>query len=144
MVRIIIALFFCFPAVTFAQTYQQLSERAIECIEKDSLPQAEELLLQALKLEPKNAKNALLFSNLGLVQRRLGEFDKALESYSFGLNFAHFARPCRHLYGNGKNRPCLYGLLPGVGRGQAEQRSFVDACLYLCAPPRLSGCENRL
>lgn len=61
MVRIIIVLLFCFPAVTFAQTYQQLSERAIECIEKDSLPQAEELLLQALKLEPKNAKNALLF-----------------------------------------------------------------------------------
>ena len=30
MVRIIIALLFCFPAVTFAQTYQQLSERAIE------------------------------------------------------------------------------------------------------------------
>jgi hypothetical protein len=71
MVRIIIALLFCFPAVAFAQTYQQLSERAIECIEKDSLPKAEELLLQALKLEPKNAKNALLFSNLGLVQRRL-------------------------------------------------------------------------
>ena len=45
-------------------------------------------MLQALKLEPKNAKNALLFSNLGLVQRRLGEFDKALESYSFALNFA--------------------------------------------------------
>lgn len=61
MVRIIIALLFCFPAVAFAQTYQQLSERAIECIEKDSLPKAEELLLQALKLEPKNAKNALLF-----------------------------------------------------------------------------------
>ena len=83
MVRIIIALLFCFPAVAFAQTYQQLSERAIECIEKDSLPIAEELLLQALKLEPKNAKNALLFSNLGLVQRLLGEFDKALESYSY-------------------------------------------------------------
>ena len=84
---------FCFPAVAFAQTYQQLSERAIECIEKDSLPKAEELLLQALKLEPKNAKNALLFSNLGLVQRRLGEFDKALESYSFALNFAPLAVP---------------------------------------------------
>ena len=50
MVRIIIALLFCFPAVAFAQTYQQLSERAIECIEKDSLPKAEELLFQALKL----------------------------------------------------------------------------------------------
>lgn len=61
MVRTIIALFFCFPVALYAQTYQQLSERAIDCIEKDSLPQAEELLLRALKLEPKNAKNALLF-----------------------------------------------------------------------------------
>lgn len=83
MVRIIIALLFCFPVALSAQTYQQLSEKAIECIEKDSFHRAEELLLQALKLEPKNAKNALLFSNLGLVQRRLGEYDKALESYSF-------------------------------------------------------------
>ena len=93
MVRTIIALFFYFPVALYAQTYQQLSERAIDCIEKDSLPQAEELLLRALKLEPKNAKNALLFSNLGLVQRRLGEFDKALESYSFALNFAPLAVP---------------------------------------------------
>lgn len=61
MVRIIIALLFCFPVALSAQTYQQLSEKAIECIEKDSFHRAEELLLQALKLEPKNAKNALLF-----------------------------------------------------------------------------------
>lgn len=61
MVRIIIALFFCFPAVTFAQTYQQLSERAIECIEKDSLPQAEELLLQALKLNRKRKECTAFF-----------------------------------------------------------------------------------
>ena len=93
MVRIIIALLFCFPVALSAQTYQQLSEKAIECIEKDSFHRAEELLLQALKLEPKNAKNALLFSNLGLVQRRLGEYDKALESYSFALNFAPLAVP---------------------------------------------------
>ena len=36
MVRIIIALLFCFPVALSAQTYQQLSEKAIECIEKDS------------------------------------------------------------------------------------------------------------
>ena len=59
MVRIIIALLFCFPVALSAQTYQQLSEKAIECIEKDSFHRAEELLLQALKLQPKNAKNAL-------------------------------------------------------------------------------------
>ncbi len=61
MVRTMIALFFVSRLLLYAQTYQQLSERAIECIEKDSLPKAEELLLQALKLEPKNAKNAMLF-----------------------------------------------------------------------------------
>ncbi len=34
MVRTIIALFFCFPVALYAQTYQQFSERAIDCIEK--------------------------------------------------------------------------------------------------------------
>jgi len=32
-----------------------------------------------LKLEPKNAHNALLFSNLGLVQRKLGRYNDAVE-----------------------------------------------------------------
>ena len=93
MRRIFFILCICCPLVLFAQTYQQLSEKAIEYIKADSLPQAEELLLQALKLEPKNARNALLFSNLGLVQRRLGQYEKALDSYSFALNFAPLAVP---------------------------------------------------
>ena len=37
MVRIIIALLFCFPVALSAQTYQQLSEKAIECIEMCSI-----------------------------------------------------------------------------------------------------------
>ena len=57
MIRIILILFLSFPVALCAQTYQQLSEKAIEYIEMDSLSKAEELLLQALKLEPKNAKN---------------------------------------------------------------------------------------
>ena len=32
MVRIIIALLFFFQAFTFAQTYQQFTDRSIECI----------------------------------------------------------------------------------------------------------------
>ena len=95
MIRIILILLFSFPVALCAQTYQQLSEKAIEYIEMDSLHKAEELLLQALKLEP---KNAMLFSNLGLVQRRMGEYDKALESYSFALNFAPLAVPICLLY----------------------------------------------
>lgn len=119
MVRIIIALLFCFPMAVCAQTYQQLSEKAIECIEKDSLLQAEELLVKALKMEPKNAKNALLFSNLGLVQRRLGEFDKALESYSFALNFAPLAVPIL------LDRAAIY-----METGKAD-RAYTDYCQVL-------------
>lgn len=83
-----------------------MSERAIECIEKDSLPKAEELLLQALKLEPKNAKNALLFLTwdwysvawVSLIKR--WSLILCTEFCSFGSSY--FTRPCRYLYGNGK------------------------------------------
>lgn len=91
--KAVFLLLFSSPFALHAQTYRQLSEKAIECIEKDSLHQAKDLLVQALKLDPKNEKNAMLFSNLGVVQRRLGEFDKALESYTFALNFAPLSVP---------------------------------------------------
>ena len=66
MVRIIIALLFCFPVALSAQTYQQLSEKAIECIEKDSFHRAEELLLQALNWNRRMRKMRCSFqSGLG-------------------------------------------------------------------------------
>lgn len=100
-------------------TYRELSERAVECIEMDSLTQAEKLLLEALKLEPKNPHNALLFSNLGLVQRRLGHYDKALESYSLALNIAPLAVPIL------LNRAAIY-LEKGI-----PDRAYTDYCLVL-------------
>lgn len=72
----------------FSQTYEQLSERAVIATEKDSLAQAENYILQALKLDPANPHNALLFSNLGTIQRRQHEYEKALESYTLALNIA--------------------------------------------------------
>lgn len=74
-----------FPAVS--QTYNELCEQAIAATEQDSLQQAEDLIRQALKLEPKNPHNALLFSNLGTIQRSQGRLEQALESYTFALNF---------------------------------------------------------
>ena len=72
----------------FSQTYQELCDRAITFTEQDSLPQAEEYIRQALKLEPANPHNALLFSNLGTIQRRQRQYEQALESYNFALNIA--------------------------------------------------------
>ena len=48
-----------FPA--FSQTYQELSERAVAATEQDSLSLAEKYIEQALKMEPANPHNALLF-----------------------------------------------------------------------------------
>lgn len=72
----------------FSQTYEELSERAVTATEQDSLAQAEKYIREALKLDPANPHNALLFSNLGTIQRRQREYDQALESYTMALNIA--------------------------------------------------------
>lgn len=79
-----VAMLACFQLS--AQTYDELIVRAMDAVEKDSLHQAEELFKEALRLEPANMRNALLFSNLGTVQRRLGKNKQALESYSLALS----------------------------------------------------------
>lgn len=71
-----------------SQTYEELSERAIACTEQDSLQQAEDYIRRALKMDPANPHNALLFSNLGTIQRRQRKYDEALESYALALNIA--------------------------------------------------------
>ena len=76
----------CMPV--FSQTYQELCDRAVTCTEQDSLLQAEDYIRQALKLEPANPHNALLFSNLGTIQRHQQQYEQALESYNFALNIA--------------------------------------------------------
>lgn len=109
-------LFFLFPLSLSAQNYQEFSEKAIESIEKDSLSQAETLLKAALALEPRNPHNALLFSNLGLVQRRLGRYKDATESYTYALNFAPLAVPIL------LNRAAIY-LEQGL-----QDKAYVDYC----------------
>lgn len=85
-------LFIALP-VSAQSTYKELSEKAIEYIEKDSLLKAENLLKEALALEPKNLHNTMLLSNLGLIQKRMGQYQKALDSYSLALNLAPLAVP---------------------------------------------------
>lgn len=71
-----------------AQSYTDLYERSVTALEQDSLQLAEALLTQALKAEPANEHNALLFANLGWLQRRQHRYEEALDSYTYALNFA--------------------------------------------------------
>ena len=88
---IFVALFCAMPfCVAMAQQskYQQLVDLAFAATEQDSLSQAEDYIRQALKLEPANPHNAMLFSNLGTIQRRMHRYEAALQSYTYALNFA--------------------------------------------------------
>lgn len=68
-----------------AQTYQELVEKSFDYLDKEDLVSAEESLKSAMRLEPANAQNFLLLTNLGTIQRRLGKKDEALLSYTAGL-----------------------------------------------------------
>lgn len=104
----------------FSQTYQELCDRAITYTEQDSLPQAEEYIRQALKLEPANPHNALLFSNLGTIQRRQRQYEQALESYNFALNIAPRAVPIL------QNRAAVYMELGRNNLAQADYSLVLD------------------
>lgn len=71
-----------------AQTYDHLAARAEALIRADSLVQAEQVLREAMRLEPANPQNVALFANLGLVLQRLGKPDQAIEAYGYALNLA--------------------------------------------------------
>jgi Tfp pilus assembly protein PilF len=102
-----------------AQTYQKLSEYGIELMEKDSLERAEEAFRQAMKLEPANPYNALLFSNVGIIQRKMGKYVEAEESFTLGLNITPFSIPTL------LNRAAV-----NMELGQTN-RSYVDYCQVL-------------
>lgn len=72
----------------FPQTYREVSEKAMEWIEKDSLLQAEEAFRELLKMEPANPTNAYWFSNIGIIQHRTGRYEQAVESFTYALNIA--------------------------------------------------------
>lgn len=86
-------LFLLWVTATKAQTYDELVDKSLAAIEADSLMQAENYIREAVRLEPADVRNALLFSNLGTLQRTRHRYEQALESYNYALNFAPKAVP---------------------------------------------------
>lgn len=68
-----------------SERYMELVDSADYYISKELWNMAEKKLKEALRLEPANISNALLLSNLGVVQYQKGEYKKAVDSYSSGL-----------------------------------------------------------
>jgi tetratricopeptide (TPR) repeat protein len=112
------------PSMGQALTYQALTDSAMFYTERDSAQKAEYYIRQALKLEPANLRNAMLFSNLGTLQRRAGKMEEALQSYTYALNMAPLSVPVL------MNRATLY---LDMGRNDAAR---ADCSLALDADPK--------
>lgn len=101
-------------------TYEDWCNLAATAIEQDSLAQAETYLLKAIEADPANPHNALLFSNLGTIRRDQHKYEKALEAYSFALNFAPRAVPIL------MNRATLYMELGQEDRARVDYSLVID------------------
>ena len=115
---LIVGLLACFQLS--AQTYDELILQAMDAVEKDSLHQAEVLLKQAMKQEPANMRNALLFSNLGTIQRRMGKNKEALESYSLALNLTPYSKTML------LNRASLYLEMDYLDKAYVDYCNVID------------------
>lgn len=68
-----------------SQTYEDWISRSFDYMDADSLAEAENCLKEAMRLEPANPRNGLLFQNLGTIQRRQGKLQEAETSYSCAI-----------------------------------------------------------
>lgn len=84
---VIVAICALHCSISFAQTYDELIAKSFDFIDVDSLPQAEDALREALRIEPGNPSNGMLLLNLGTIQRRQGKLKEAEDSYTIGLAF---------------------------------------------------------
>lgn len=71
--------------LTSAQTYDEWITRSFDYMDQDSVARAEECLKNAMRMEPANPRNGLLFSNLGTLQRQQGKLSEAEMSYSCAI-----------------------------------------------------------
>ncbi len=78
----------CGNAEASSPRYIALADSADTYIRNEKWTEAERIIIEALRLEPANFSNSLLFSNLGVVRTRRGDYKSALEAFELGLAIA--------------------------------------------------------
>ena len=72
-------------AQTLTRTYVEYADSADRYIRNENWVDAERMIVNALRLEPANKSNYLLWSNLGIVRDRIGNTEGALQAFDIGL-----------------------------------------------------------
>lgn len=81
----LIGLFLC-TEMAKSQSYDEYITRSFDYMDANELAKAEECLKQAMRLEPANPRNGMLFQNLGTLQRQQGKLAEAEISYSCAIS----------------------------------------------------------
>lgn len=68
------------------KTYDGWITASFDAIDDDNISLAEQCLKNAMRLEPANSRNGLLFVNLGTLQRQQGKFKDSEISYSCAIS----------------------------------------------------------
>lgn len=84
----IVAISFFSKANASSPRYEELADSADIYIRNERWDDAERTIINALRLEPANFSNSLLFSNLGVVRTNQGRYEEALEAFDLGISIA--------------------------------------------------------
>lgn len=76
-----------------AQSQSEWIEKGYTYAAQDSLAQAEACFIEAIKTSSSNEQSAMLYSNLGTIQRRRGKIREAIEAYTQALDRSPLATP---------------------------------------------------
>lgn len=87
LIGILISLHFNLRAQTDTiSTYEGLITASYDALDEDKIAEAEEYLKAAMRLEPANPSNGLLFVNLGTLQRQQKKYSDAEISYTCAIS----------------------------------------------------------
>ena len=101
-------------ATASSPRYIALADSADMYIKNENWMEAEHTIVKALRLEPANFSNSLLFSNLGICRTNRGDYNGALEAFDLGLSIAPGSAVIRN------NRAKTYIMMRDYGNALAD------------------------
>ena len=101
-------------------TYEQIIEQALIASQNDEIDQADSLFRQALKLNPSDMRNALIYYNIALLQLKKGDKMKALDHLTTAVGITPHNIPIL------KARADLYLQLGNQGKALRDYTTIID------------------
>ena len=103
-----------------SQTYDEWITKSFDYLDTDSVAQAERCLQEAMRLEPANPRNGMLFLNLGTLQRRQGKYNEAEMSYTCAISLLEDLPKVR------ESRAALYAEMERYGEAIDDYSILLD------------------